>query len=35
MSSINSEDFFASNSIKKVWHNYGFDRHVVENMELP
>ena len=27
-------DFFASNSIKKVWHNYGFDRHVVENMDL-
>ena len=28
------KDFFASNSIKKVWHNYGFDRHVVENMDL-
>jgi DNA polymerase-1 len=27
-------DFFASNTIKKVWHNYGFDRHVVENMQL-
>ena len=27
-------DFFASNTIKKVWHNYGFDRHVVENMDL-
>ena len=26
-------DFFASNTIKKVWHNYGFDRHV-ENMKL-
>ena len=28
------KDFFASSELKKVWHNYGFDRHVVENMKL-
>lgn len=28
------QGFFASSSLKKVWHNYGFDRHVIENMKM-
>ncbi|GFR52186.1 hypothetical protein Agub_g14723 [Astrephomene gubernaculifera] len=24
--------FFENDEVKKVWHNYGFDRHVMENM---
>ncbi|GAX81575.1 hypothetical protein CEUSTIGMA_g9003.t1 [Chlamydomonas eustigma] len=26
--------FFENNDIKKVWHNYGFDRHVMSNMGI-
>ncbi|KAG1666153.1 hypothetical protein FOA52_011565 [Chlamydomonas sp. UWO 241] len=26
--------FFEDDSIKKVWHNYGFDRHVLSNMGI-
>lgn len=25
------KDFFEDDSIKKVWHNYSFDRHVLRN----
>ncbi|XAR67464.1 DNA-directed DNA polymerase [Bertholletia excelsa] len=28
------EDFFKDTSIKKVWHNYSFDKHVIENYGL-
>ncbi|KAG2498231.1 hypothetical protein HYH03_003981 [Edaphochlamys debaryana] len=26
--------FFEDEEVKKVWHNYGFDRHVLENMRI-
>ncbi|GIM08897.1 hypothetical protein Vretimale_12841 [Volvox reticuliferus] len=26
--------FFEDDNVKKVWHNYGFDRHVLENMGI-
>ncbi len=25
-------EFFTSESLPKIWHNYGFDRHMVANM---
>lgn len=28
------KDWFESNTYKKVWHNYGFDRHVMYNMGI-
>ena len=28
------KSFFMSPDIKKVWHNYSFDRHVMANMDI-
>ena len=28
------KDFFEDSSFLKVWHNYGFDRHVMTNMHI-
>lgn len=27
-------EFFEDKNIKKVWHNYSFDRHVMGNMDI-
>lgn len=25
------KDYFENNEYKKVWHNYGYDRHIINN----